>query len=241
PFPERRLIVGALLARPHVAREQLEDQLPRLRRALGLCRDFHARGRLADARRRQHALALDLDHACAAVTVDPVARHVDVTQVRNLRAFALRDVPDGFAGPRRYVFAIELECDRIAHFTESFRNSVSKWATGLGAAWPRPQIDESRMTASRSRSAGSFNSPLAFSNPTILSVPSRQGVHWPQLSCLKNFNRLTTASLTSSRSENTTTACEPTNAPILASSPPKSSGMSPIDAGRIPPEAPPGR
>ena len=134
PFPEWGLIVGTLLARAHVAREQLEHQLARLRGPLGLRRDLHTGGRLANARRRQHALALDLDHACAAIAVDAVARHVDVAKMRNSGAFPLGDVPKGLARARGNFFAVELEYDRVAHFTESFRNSVSKWATGFGAA-----------------------------------------------------------------------------------------------------------
>ncbi len=97
PLPERRLIVGPFLARTHVAREQLEHHAARFRSTVRLRRHFHAGGRLADARRRQHALALDLDHAGAAIAVDSVAGQVDMAQVRNLRAFALGDVPDRFA------------------------------------------------------------------------------------------------------------------------------------------------
>ena len=44
----------------------------------------------------------------------------------------------------------------------------------------------------------------------------------------------------SSWSDNTTTAAEPMKQPYF-SSVPKSSGMSAMDAGRMPPEAPPGR
>ncbi len=49
------------------------------------------------------------------------------------------------------------------------------------------------------------------------------------------------ASLALSWSEKTTMAWEPTKAPWTASSPPKSSGMSAMEAGNMPPEAPPGR
>jgi hypothetical protein len=134
PLPERRLIVGPLLARPHVAREQLEHHAARLHCALRLRRHFHAGRRLADARRGQHALALDLHHARAAVAVDAVARQVHVAQVRDLRAFALSHVPDGLAGCCGDFLAVELENDRIAHFKDPFRNSVSRWLTGFGAA-----------------------------------------------------------------------------------------------------------
>jgi hypothetical protein len=115
PLPERRLIVGALFARPHVAREQLEHHAARLHGALGLRLHVHAGRRLADARRGQHALTLDLDHASAAVAVDAIARQVHMAQMRNLRAFALRHFPDRFAGIGGNSFAVEREFDFVAH------------------------------------------------------------------------------------------------------------------------------
>ena len=77
-------------------------------------------------------------------------------------------------------------------------------------------------------------------NATAFCVPTRQGVHCPQLSSSKKRMRLTAASFTSSLSDKITTAAEPMKQPYF-SSVPKSSGMSAIEAGRIPPDAPPGR
>ena len=100
------------------------------------------------------------------------------------------------------------------------------------------------MEPSAIAAASSFSSARsqtgASSSRAALAVPTRQGVHWPQLSSRKKPTRLRTASTGSSRSDSTTTAPEPTKQPS-ASSVPKSSGRSPSEAGRMPPEAPPGR
>ena len=75
---------------------------------------------------------------------------------------------------------------------------------------------------------------------TAFSVPTRQGVHWPQLSSSKNCIRLSAQAFIPSRSDSTTTAWEPTKEPNFSSTP-NSSDWSAMEAGRIPPEAPPGR
>ena len=47
-------------------------------------------------------------------------------------------------------------------------------STGFGAAWPRPQIDASRITCDSSASSG--RSQVGFSiNASALAVPDRQG------------------------------------------------------------------
>ncbi|MNC90888.1 hypothetical protein D3C83_70420 [compost metagenome] len=75
---------------------------------------------------------------------------------------------------------------------------------------------------------------------SALPVPTRHGVHWPHDSSEKNFMTLRAAAAAVSRSESTMIAAEPMKQPCWLSVS-KSSGMSPIDAGRIPPEAPPGK
>ena len=90
----------------------------------------------------------------------------------------------------------------------------------------------------RSRSARSQIGRLI--SAAAFWVPTRHGVHCPQDSSSKNRMRLRAAAFRSSCSESTTTAAEPMKQPCF-SSVPKSSGRSPMEAGRIPPEAPPGR
>src|SRR5262249_58901844 len=110
---------------------------------------------------------------------------------------------------------------------------------GFGAAWPSPHMDASRIAVESSSRSFTSHGPLAI-NLAAFSVPTRQGVHWPQLSSSKNFIRFNAAALMSSLSERITTACEPTKQPYF-SRVPKSSGISAIEDGRMPPEGPPGR
>ena len=111
--------------------------------------------------------------------------------------------------------------------------------SGFGAAWPRPQIEASRIRSDSSVSSAASHGPCSISLAAF-SLPTRQGVHWPQLSSSKNFIRLSATAFMSSFSDRITTACDPTKQPYF-SSVPKSSGSSAIDAGRMPPDAPPGR
>ena len=111
--------------------------------------------------------------------------------------------------------------------------------SGLAAAWPRPQIDASRITWLSSSSSSRSQTGFCISSAAFW-VPTRQGVHWPQLSSSKKRIRLSAAPFTLSCSDMMMIAAEPMKQPYF-SSVPKSSGMSPIDAGRMPPDAPPGR
>jgi hypothetical protein len=60
----------------HVREQQLDRHLLADEGTLAVGRDLHVLLRIAAARRRQHALALDLHHAGAAVAVGPHALHV---------------------------------------------------------------------------------------------------------------------------------------------------------------------
>jgi hypothetical protein len=73
-----------------------------------------------------------------------------------------------------------------------------------------------------------------------LPVPTRHGVHWPQLSCSKNRIMLSAASRALSAFDSTMTAADPMKQPCGCSVS-KSSGMFAMFAGRMPPDAPPGR
>src|SRR6478735_7159949 len=121
----------------------------------------------------------------------------------------------------------------------SSRKYLNTLVSGFGAACPRPQIEASRIAADSSFNNASSHGPVAISL-TAFSVPARQGVHCPQLSSSKKRIKLSATAFMSSASDRMTTACEPTKQPYF-SSVPKSSGSSAIAAGRMPPEAPPGR
>src|SRR5207302_608721 len=204
---------------------------------------LHADARRTLAGSRQHALAFDLDHAGAAIAVGPVIRLGRIAQMRNFAALAFGDLPDGLAVDGFDLLAVELELD-FCHSAASFgTNSSGKYlitkVSGFEAAWPRPQIDASRIASPSSsrRSRSQLPPSISFA---AFCVPTRQGVHCPQLSSSKKRIRFRAAPFTSSWSERMMMAAEPMKQPYF-SSVPKSSGMSSIAAGRIPPEAPPGR
>src|SRR5580704_8990982 len=254
-----------------IGKQKLGDHLARGLGAVGLRLHFHARRRRAQAACRKHALALDLDHADAAIAVSPVAGLRRKAQMRQLDVEPARGAKDRLAGANVDLAFVDGERIRalvrlgIAHewiarldrpivtwlslpcFGYQCRSGVfsssgkyfSTQTSGLGAACPRPQIEASRIKADNSSSSAGSHGPCAISSAAF-SVPTRHGVHWPQLSSSKNFIRLRATAFTSSLSDRMTTAWEPTKQPYF-SSVPKSSGRSAMDSGKMPPEAPPGR
>src|SRR5207302_7445509 len=74
------------------------------------------RGRPPDAGGGEHPLAVDLDHAGAAIAVGPVARFRQPAQMRDLDALALRRLPDRLARRGLDLDAVEGKADRLAHF-----------------------------------------------------------------------------------------------------------------------------
>src|SRR5205814_2404839 len=219
--------------------------LARERRALARGPYFHAGRGMTDAGGRQHALALDLHHAGATVAIRAITGGVAVAEMRDLSSLALSHLPDRLARPRLHLLAVEKKAHRVFHrvrtvaHARSSAKCFSAIFTGFIAACPRPQIDASVITLASSSRRGPSHLGSA-SSRTTFSVPTRQGVHWPQLSSSKNFSRFRVTALMSSLSDNTITAAEPMKQPC-GSSVPKSSARSPMDAGRMPPEQPPGR
>src|SRR6516165_10215396 len=161
--------------------------------------------------------------------------------MRDVAALTLRHLPDGLAGTGLDLLAVELERN-LGHSAASL-NSSGKYlitdVSGFDAACPSPQIEASRIAWLNSSSSARFQTGRCISSAAFW-VPTRHGVHWPQLSSSKNFIRLSATAFISSLSDRITTACDPTKQPCF-SSVPKSSGISAIDAGKMPPEAPPGR
>src|SRR5882757_2786060 len=158
--------------------------------------------------------------------------------MRNFPALAFCDLPDGLAVDGLDLLAVEFELDFCHSAASLGTNSSGKYliteVSGFEAAWPSPQIDASRMTWLSSSSSSRFQTGFSI-NSAAFWVPTRQGVHWPQLSSSKKRIRLSAAALMSSRSDSTTTAAEPIRQPC-GSSVPKSSGMSARLAGRMPPD-----
>src|SRR5207253_10933521 len=139
------------------------------------------------------------------------------------------------------LLAVELE-GNFGHSAASLNSSGKYLITvesGFDAACPSPQIEASRIAWLNSSSNARFQTGCCIKSAAF-SVPTRHGVHWPQLSSSKNFMRLRATAFISSLSDRMTTACDPTKQPYF-SRVPKSRGKSAMEAGRMPPEAPPGR
>ena len=112
-------------------------------------------------------------------------------------------------------------------------------STGFGAAWPRPQIDASRITCESSASSGRSQRRL-LDQLARLGRAEAAGRALAAASCAKKRIRLRAASMARSWSDSTITAAEPMKQPCGCRVS-KSSGTSASDAGRMPPEAPPGQ
>src|SRR5581483_10331956 len=113
PVPEFRfLIVGGLACRL-VGNQKLHHHLLRGDGAVACGLHLHADARRPLARRRKNALALDLDHAGAAIAVGPIIRLRRITQMRNFAALTFGNLPDRFAGTGLDLPTIELERDGL--------------------------------------------------------------------------------------------------------------------------------
>src|ERR1700722_1257639 len=127
----------------------------------------------------------------------------------------------------------------VVHDATSSEKYFMTQSAGFGAAWPRPQIDASTMACESSFSKGASQRFCSI-NWSALTVPTRQGVNWTQDSSEKNFMRFRAVPDAVSCVENTTMAADPMKQPYSFSVS-KSSGIFALDAGRMPPDAPPGR
>src|ERR1700756_2735482 len=140
--------------------------------------------------------------------------------MRDFRSLLVRHLPDGLTGLGFNDSAIEFELD-LGHSAASL-NSSGKYliteVSGLAAAWPRPQIDASRIAWLNSSSNWLFQTGRSI-NSAAFSVPTRQGVHWPQLSSSKKRIRFSAAPLTLSCCERITIAAEPMKQSYFSSVP----------------------
>ena len=112
--------------------------------------------------------------------------------------------------------------------------------SGFEAAWPRPQIEASRIAWLNSSSSSRFQTALLHQHRRLLGAdPARRALAAALV--LEEAHQVERRALHARPvSDRMTTAAEPMKQPYF-SSVPKSSGMSSIDAGRMPPDAPPGR
>src|SRR6266850_5805785 len=197
--PAQHLVRERVLLFRHVGEQQLEHHLLRRERTRRVGRHLHPGAREAAARRRERALALDLDHAGAAIAVGALV--TAVAKVRDVDAVLLRGADDRLVGPPDHGLAVQLELDRhhrelavfhSFHHATSFGKYFMTLSAGLGAAWPSPQIDASIIVCESSFSSGWFQRFSCIS-AAAFAVPTRQGVHLPQDSSWKNFIRLSAA------------------------------------------------
>ncbi len=149
-----------------VGEQELQHHLLAGHRARVVGRDFHPVLGGAAAGGREHALALDLDHAGAAVAVG--AQALLVAEVRNVDAVVLGGLDEGFVRAADDGPAVQLELDghrrrlRCAdpvhrsprHQATSCGKYFITESTGLGAACPKPQIEASIIACDNSFSSG---------------------------------------------------------------------------------------
>jgi hypothetical protein len=105
------------------------------------------RGRAA-ARGREHALAVDLDHARAAVAVGPQA--VAVAQVRQIDAVARGAGEDRFAGHGLDRAAVERE----AHGLRAGLGRGGRWGRGQGRGAHRGATSSGKKRSTESKGFG---------------------------------------------------------------------------------------
>ena len=221
-------------------------------RALSLVTSMPAR-RLAAARRRQHALALDLDHARAAVAVGPHARACSraAGSATPRRSATSMIVSPGAAATS---VAVQLEArSRRTRVRASVRRRVAfigssiscgKYLTthaiGFGAACPSPQIDASAIACDSSSSSGWSQRGSRHQRHRLLRCRRGTACTGRTTRRRRTPSGCSAASRARSCCDSMITAAEPMKQPCGCSVS-KSSGMSPSDAGRMPPDAPPGR
>src|SRR5208282_4243213 len=115
PLPQPRVRVMCHGAVWLVADQQLEHHLARKFGSLAGRLDLHARGRLADAGGGEHPLSLDLDHADPAIAVGAIAGLRQPTEMWDLDALPVGDLPDRFILLSRDFRAVEEEGDGFGH------------------------------------------------------------------------------------------------------------------------------
>src|ERR1051326_8859358 len=137
--------------------------------------------------------------------------------MRDLAALAFCNLPDGFAGVGLDLLAVEFELN-LGHSAASL-NSSGKYlitdVSGFEAAWPNPQIEASRIAWPNSSSNCRFQTGFSI-RIAAFWVPTRQGVHWPQLSSSKKRIRLSAAPRTLSACDRITIASEPMKQPYFS-------------------------
>src|SRR6056297_863253 len=98
-----------------IGKQHLDHHLARCFGTVRICGDDHALAGLADAGGHECALALDLDHAGAAVAIGTIARSRLVAEMRDYQATTIGDLPDRQTGFGLDLLSIECDLDRLRH------------------------------------------------------------------------------------------------------------------------------
>src|SRR5210317_173374 len=189
-----------------IGEQQLQHHCLRCARPPGRGRYPHPGLSLANAGRGECAFAFDFDYTCAAIAVRAITGLRVMAKVRNLDAVAVCSRPDRLPRPGFDFPPVHHQRKKLAAHASSssgkYRNNESN---GLPAAWPRPQIEAEDMAWASSRSSPVSQLGVLI-NVAALRVPTRHGVHWPQLSSSKKCMRLSATSRRSSWSPSTISA-----------------------------------
>ncbi len=125
----------------NVREQKLEHHLLARHRARAVGGDLHAVLGVAAAGRREHALALDFDHAGAAVAVR--AHAFLVTEVRDVDAVMLGRLDEGLVRPADDGLAVQLELDR---HRRRLRGAYAIHRSSLRKTGDRPPFSSSFMS-----------------------------------------------------------------------------------------------
>jgi hypothetical protein len=98
-----------------VRQKHLNHHLPYIFGTCSFRIHHHTVGGLSNARSSKRPLTLNLDHTRSAVSIGTVARRWFVTQVRNDKTAAIRDLPDCHASISLNGLAIQGKGDFIRH------------------------------------------------------------------------------------------------------------------------------
>src|SRR5674476_889258 len=111
-----------------------------------------------------------------AIAVGPVIGFGRVAQMRDFIPLAFCHLPDGLAVDGLDLLAVQFKLD-LGHSAASFgRNSSGKYlitvVSGFEAAWPRPQIEASRIAWLNSSSSSRFQTGFCINSCLLYTSPS---------------------------------------------------------------------
>ena len=98
-----------------VSQQQVHHQRAGLFSACAISGDIHIGRWMAATGGCEHTLALDLDHAGAAIAIGAIAMRITVTQMRDRRSTTFGHLPDGLIGLRLDLLPVEQKANGFTH------------------------------------------------------------------------------------------------------------------------------